>query len=219
MAGGRSPLVWHGSIHSIEFQDQACKLVSEQGYTQKKAAEELGITDLDAAGLAEEAGIAQAGGSGRAGLCRQRRSQAAQGPHPRVGEAAARAGDGEGDFKKSDGLLRQPEPVKFEWIQEHASEFEVSIMCEVLEVSRSGYYAWVKRPPSAGGAAGRIDQADPRGAPAKRRHLRQAAHRRGTGRAGHQGLREHRRQLMKQAEIRSIMHRRFVVQTTDSNHD
>ena len=30
--------------HSIEFQDQACKLVSEQGYTQKKAADELGVT-------------------------------------------------------------------------------------------------------------------------------------------------------------------------------
>jgi len=30
--------------HSIEFQDQACKLVSQEGYTQKKAAEELGIT-------------------------------------------------------------------------------------------------------------------------------------------------------------------------------
>lgn len=30
--------------HSIEFQDEACKLVTEQGYTQKKAAEELGIT-------------------------------------------------------------------------------------------------------------------------------------------------------------------------------
>ena len=30
--------------HSIEFQDQACKLVSEQGYTQRKAAEELGVS-------------------------------------------------------------------------------------------------------------------------------------------------------------------------------
>jgi transposase len=30
--------------HSIEFQDQACKLVSEQGYTQAKAAKELGVT-------------------------------------------------------------------------------------------------------------------------------------------------------------------------------
>lgn len=30
--------------HSIEFQDEACKLVTEQGYTQKQAAEKLGIT-------------------------------------------------------------------------------------------------------------------------------------------------------------------------------
>jgi transposase len=32
--------------HSIEFQDQACKLVTEQGYTQEKAATELGVTTV-----------------------------------------------------------------------------------------------------------------------------------------------------------------------------
>lgn len=32
--------------HSVEFQDEACKLVTEQGYTQKKAADELGITGV-----------------------------------------------------------------------------------------------------------------------------------------------------------------------------
>jgi transposase len=32
--------------HSIEFQDEACKLVSQQGYTQEKAANELGITTV-----------------------------------------------------------------------------------------------------------------------------------------------------------------------------
>jgi transposase len=32
-----------GKHHSIEFQDQACRLVSEQGYTQRKAAAELGV--------------------------------------------------------------------------------------------------------------------------------------------------------------------------------
>jgi transposase len=30
--------------YSVEFQDEACKLVTEQGYTQQKAADELGIT-------------------------------------------------------------------------------------------------------------------------------------------------------------------------------
>ena len=39
--------------------------------------------------------------------------------------------------------------MKFGWIQEQAGQFEVSIMCDVLQVSRSGYYAWVDRPPCA----------------------------------------------------------------------
>ena len=30
--------------HSVEFQDQACRLVTEQGYTHQKAADELGVT-------------------------------------------------------------------------------------------------------------------------------------------------------------------------------
>ena len=30
--------------YSTQFQDEACKLVSEQGYTQQKAADQLGIT-------------------------------------------------------------------------------------------------------------------------------------------------------------------------------
>ena len=32
--------------YSLEFQDQACKLVTEQGYTQQKAADELGVTRM-----------------------------------------------------------------------------------------------------------------------------------------------------------------------------
>jgi transposase InsO family protein len=42
--------------------------------------------------------------------------------------------------------------VRFEWIHQFVGEFEVSIMCKVLQVSRSGYYAWMDRPPSAGAA-------------------------------------------------------------------
>jgi transposase len=32
--------------HSIEFQDEACKLVTEQGYSQQEAADKLGITRM-----------------------------------------------------------------------------------------------------------------------------------------------------------------------------
>jgi transposase InsO family protein len=38
--------------------------------------------------------------------------------------------------------------VKYAWIQEQHAEFAVTSLCRILEVSRSGYYAWLGRPPS-----------------------------------------------------------------------
>ena len=39
--------------------------------------------------------------------------------------------------------------MRFGFIRKHMETFEVGVMCDVLEVSRSGYYAWLRRPPSA----------------------------------------------------------------------
>jgi len=38
--------------------------------------------------------------------------------------------------------------VKFAFIGKNLSEFPVALACDTLEVSRSGYYAWLKRPES-----------------------------------------------------------------------
>src|SRR6185437_2312774 len=54
-------------------------------------------------------------------------------------------------FKKSGGVLRQGGARTFRFIQEHRDRWPVRLLCETLEVSPAGYYAWRDRPASAQG--------------------------------------------------------------------
>ncbi len=38
--------------------------------------------------------------------------------------------------------------MKAKFISEHRETFKVDLMCDVLKVSRPGFYAWLKRPES-----------------------------------------------------------------------
>ena len=38
--------------------------------------------------------------------------------------------------------------MKYAWIREHRDSFPLAVLCQVLEVSASGYYAWLEREPS-----------------------------------------------------------------------
>ena len=38
--------------------------------------------------------------------------------------------------------------MKYAWIKDHRDSFPVVAMCRVLQVSKSGYYRWVKAKPS-----------------------------------------------------------------------
>jgi putative transposase len=110
--------------------------------------------------------------------------------------------------------------MKFTWIQQHREAFEVAILCDTLEVSRSGYYAWWKRPVS------------PR--QKRRRELTERIRKvHGDSRCTYGSPRVHAElidrqvsvclntvaRLMKQAGLHSKVRRRFVVHTTDSRHD
>jgi len=51
-------------------------------------------------------------------------------------------------IKKSCGHLHQKTVDLFRFIREHTDNFSVTKMCQILKVSRSGYYQWIKYPNS-----------------------------------------------------------------------
>ena len=109
--------------------------------------------------------------------------------------------------------------MKYQFIADHRQEFEISTMCRVLVVSRSGYYAWRKRPVSKREMANRklteqieeIHQESRKtyGSPRIWVELVKRGIRCGRHRVA---------RLMRQAKLRAKQSRSFKVITTNSNH-
>jgi len=109
--------------------------------------------------------------------------------------------------------------MRFAFIRDHRSEFPVGLMCRVLHVTRSGFYAWCVREPSA--RQQRQVTLDT--------HIRQVHQ---ESRAVYGSPRVHRElqsrgvaccentvaKRMRDGGIRAKTQRRFVVRTTDSRH-
>jgi len=82
---------------------------------------------------------------------------------PEAAEIAAEAGGDQAEGgarhpKKSRGLLREGEHVKFSFIAKHRGTWPAGWLCGALGVSRGGFYAWLTRPPSHRSEATRIAQ-------------------------------------------------------------
>ena len=110
--------------------------------------------------------------------------------------------------------------MKYAFIRDHQEVFDVAVMCHVLRVTASGFYARCDRPESARVKRARelteeirvVHQEHRRvyGSPKVHRELRAR---------GRTVNRKTVARLMKAAGIRARTHKKFRVRTTDSNHD
>lgn len=109
--------------------------------------------------------------------------------------------------------------MSFNFIRDHAGRWPVRLMCRVLKVSASGYYAWRSRPESARSGANRKLLADVRRLHAKH-HGRYGSPRMHAALCaeGRTASRSRVERLMRQHGIRALAGRRFRPCTTDSRH-
>lgn len=99
------------------------------------------------------------------------------------------------------------------FIANEATTYPATILCRLLGVSRSGYYAWRERPEHQ-------DQLAPQVEEVFWRHSRRYGSRRITAELrGKAVIGRHRvRRLMREQGLQAIQPRRFVPRTTDSRH-
>jgi len=110
--------------------------------------------------------------------------------------------------------------VRYRKIQELSQEQDVRDLCELLEVARSGYYAWCKRVATAREVSNRmlveriqeVFEANRAryGSPRITEALR---------RSGHQCNHKRVERLMREAQLKGRTCKRRKVRTTNSNHD
>ncbi|MBB5692729.1 transposase InsO family protein [Roseomonas pecuniae] len=108
--------------------------------------------------------------------------------------------------------------MRFRFVEDHRTVFAVRVMCSVLEVSASGYYAWRRRPESVRSAANRLLLEDIRRvhADSRRRYGSPRVHA-ALQAEGQRVGRNRVARLMRRHGIRVRTKRRFRV-TTDSSH-
>jgi transposase InsO family protein len=109
--------------------------------------------------------------------------------------------------------------MRFRLIEDHRDLWPVRVICDVLSVSPSGFYAWRSRPESPRKIANRVLLANIRRVHAQHRERYGAPRIHAELRAeGHAVNRKRVARLMRQNGIRARVPRRYRVCTTDSKH-
>ncbi|MCC7179925.1 MAG: IS3 family transposase [Acidobacteria bacterium] len=125
-----------------EFKASAVRLVLDEGKTVGAAARDLDLTETALRDWVKRARADRT--QGRTGLTTAEREELA-----RLRKENRILQEERDILKKAGGLLREAEPVRFRFIAAEKAEHSLTILCRCLEVTRSGFYAWQRRPESA----------------------------------------------------------------------
>ncbi|MFH1311804.1 MAG: IS3 family transposase [Candidatus Eisenbacteria bacterium] len=123
--------------YTLEFKEEAVRQVTQRGYSVKEVAERLGVSTHSLYKWIRAARPQTEESDKLAAADREMRALRAE----------LRRTQEERDIpKKSRRVLCQGARVKYAFIRRHRHEHRVVVMCRVLRVHRSGYYAWLRQP-------------------------------------------------------------------------
>jgi hypothetical protein len=94
-------------------------------------------------------GVAQEVCSAARSVWRERHAGRVARREQAIAQAASASRTGTRNPKKGNGVFCEGVAVKYAWITQHRGSFPVAVMCDVLNVSPSGYHDSIDRPPSA----------------------------------------------------------------------
>ncbi|EKK1838506.1 TPA: IS3 family transposase [Klebsiella variicola] len=128
-----------GKRYPEEFKTEAVKQVVDRGYSVSSVA-----TRLDIATHSLYAWIKKYGPDSST----NKEQSDAQAEIRRLQKELKRVTDERDIFKKSRGVLRKAVRLRYAFIRDNSSCWPVRLLCRVLDVHPSGFYAWLQQPHS-----------------------------------------------------------------------